>query len=141
MKIVVEFIPHQKQRYHTPGDYWIDKGGDLQIRISEMFPKWFSWLVLLHEMVEICLCMFSRVDFKKIDAFDMKFEKDRLAGKHAKEEEPGDDPDAPYHIQHCFATAVERMACAAMFLSWKKYDEACLALEWKLPKEHLYAVD
>ena len=44
------------------------------------------------------------------------------------DDEPGDDPTAPYHREHCFATAVERMLIAALGVSWADYDQAVESL-------------
>ena len=128
--IHVATISVSKMRYATCGDYWQDKHGALQVRIAKMKNPLHWWLILIHELVEIALCFFSNVRFADIDDFDVKFEKDREARLHTKDEEPGDDPSAPYHIQHCFATAVERMLCAAFRLSWKEYDDAVLNLNY-----------
>lgn len=42
--------------------------------------------------------------------------------------EPGDSPVAPYHREHCLATAVERMLCAELDLAWAQYEEAVESL-------------
>ena len=130
MKINVETIPHNQQRYDTVGDYWIDKDLTLQIRISRMRIVWFEWFVLIHEIVEIAICLFYKISFNKIDKFDIQFEIDRKDGIHGENDEPGDDPDAPYKNAHCFATSVERMVCAVFGLSWKEYDEEVLGLDY-----------
>ena len=51
----------------------------------------------------------------------MAFEKARKKGN---EDEPGDDPRAPYVVQHCIATGVERILAALLGVSWKRYEEA-----------------
>jgi hypothetical protein len=142
MKINIETIPHNEMRYDTCGDYWVDSQGVIQVRISKMNPI-FEWFVLLHEMVELFLCKIQRIDFKKIDDFDIKFEKDRKRGLHNETEEPGDHPDAPYNRQHCMATSVERMLCAYLGVHWKKYDETVLNLEYepKSLKSYIPRVD
>jgi hypothetical protein len=33
--ITIKVIPDSKQRYETSGDYWIDKRGTIQVRISK----------------------------------------------------------------------------------------------------------
>ena len=144
MKINVETIPHHKQRYDTCGDYWTDKNGTLQVRISNFFGKFgaiYTWLVLLHEMTEIALCLVQRVPFSAIDKFDMKYERDRGFGIHGATDEPGDDREAPYGRQHCLATAVERMICAYLGVAWKDYENAVYALDYSRHHEPICAVE
>jgi hypothetical protein len=135
MEIHVLGIPHNKQRYDTCGDYWTDDKGVLQIRISSM-KVIFMWLVLVHEMVEIAWVLFKKIPFSAIDKFDIKFEKDREAGKHGDNEEPGDAVDAPYRDGHCMATAAERMLCAMCGVPWKEYDDTIFSLDYKKPWEN-----
>jgi len=52
----------------------------------------------------------------EITAFDMAFA-NREPGDVS---ETGDDPKSNYHLQHGLATAVERMLCAALGISWKE---------------------
>ncbi len=114
MKITIETIPHGQQRYDTVGDWqWV--GGDLVIYVSEMENWGYETAVGLHEMVEAVLCRAAGVPGELVDAFDKSY--DGIG-------EPGDEADAPYREQHCFATAVERMLIAAYGMSWAEYDAA-----------------
>lgn len=121
MKIVIDFIPHAQQRYPTVGD-WFWKGtrddpwGELHIRISHSGEIASDLLVALHELVEAILCWHDGVTQDAVDKFDTSH-----AGQAS--DEPGDEPDAPYRDQHCFATAVERMVCAAMKMAWREHEE------------------
>jgi hypothetical protein len=119
MKIVIETIPHEAQRYDTVGDWWFDPDGSLQIRVSAMGDEQAEQLVAVHELVEVILCQARGVSTEAVDAFDLNYHD---AG------EPGDSPSAPYRDEHCFATAVERMLCAAMGRSWSAYDDLVSAL-------------
>jgi hypothetical protein len=130
MRINIKTIPHCKQRYEACGDYWIDKNGAIQIRISECNDT-AEWLVALHELTEIFLCIQKNVPFESIDKFDIKFEKNRDADST---EEPGDATDAPYRDQHCLATAVERMICGYLGISWKLYENSLNELEYRKPE-------
>jgi len=118
MKITVQTISHNNQRYETVGD-WIMERDTLQIRVSKLDNWKMEALVAVHELVEALLCLHSGVRSEAVDKFDMDFEKTRAFSHGA---EPGDQPDAPYRDQHCFATAVERMLCAAMGMSWAEYE-------------------
>ena len=115
MKIEIKTIPHQVQRYNTCGDYWIDKDGTIQFRVSEMNNYVFEWLILIHEMVEFFLCLVKKVPLDKIDKFDLSF-KDKG--------EPGDDRLAPYRNEHCVATGVERLMCGIVGVPWVDYNNA-----------------
>ncbi|SRR6266851_8202216 len=82
--ITIKVIPDSKQRYETSGDYWIDKRGTIQVRISKSKNWRHEALVLIHELTEMFLCIDRGVSFKAVDRFDMEFEG---AG------EPGDDSE------------------------------------------------
>lgn len=125
MKIVIETIPHAKQRYPTCGDWYFEPDGTLQIKVSDEIGRQSSGLVAIHELIEVFLCSrgmtLSRSEegllTYRVDEFDKKYQGD------LKEEEPGDDPKAPYHIEHSIATAVERLLCAKLGIAWKHHDD------------------
>lgn len=121
-KIIIEVIPHEEQRYETLGDYYFDDEGVLQIRISKMKENKHEMLVAVHELIEVLQTESNGVTEPAIVAFDKKFEERREPGN---EDEPGDDPIAPYVKEHCIATAVERLMCALIGYSWKYYEEDC----------------
>lgn len=114
-------IPHKKQRYDTCGDWWYDKKGVLQIRVSDLHNPYYEAALSLHEQTEAILCKKHGVTDKVVCAFDIKYEKNRTLGN---EEEPGDDPKAPYQNEHCMATAVERMLIGSLNIKWKTYEKA-----------------
>lgn len=131
MNVNIKVIPHFEQRYETPGDYWVDAKDVVQVRVSEMENWRYEMLVAVHELVEFFVCQHMRIDIKRIDAFDIQFEKDRKKGLHPAEAEPGDHKDAPYKTAHFIATTVERLLAVALGVDWNEYDYAvyCLALE------------
>lgn len=120
MKILIESIPHAKQRYATCGDYWRDEDDTLQIRISELADERYMLLVAIHELIEQTLCDQSGVYNDEIDSFDLAYEAKRAQGDVS---EPGDDPAAPYYRQHQFATGIERILAAEMDVDWKEYEQ------------------
>lgn len=127
MRINIQTIPHAKQRYETVGDYWV-KDGVLEIRVSEL-PDWrYELLVAIHELAEYYFCKNDGVSERSIYRFDVKYENARARGKYTSDQEPGDDPDAPYTKQHQFATIIERTAAMALGVSWGKYNAACVSL-------------
>jgi hypothetical protein len=120
MNIIIKTIPHKHQRYETVGDYF--KIGELDtILVSNMGNPDYEFLVAVHELVEMYLCQRRGISERSICSFDIKFEKNRKEGNL---DEPGDDPKAPYQNEHNFATAVERMVCAALGVKWKEYEKA-----------------
>lgn len=124
MKITIETIQHDQQRYETCGD-WFWTGDDLTIRVSDLGDWRKNAAVAVHELIEVLLCKNNGVSQDSVDKFDMNFEDNRKDGDLS---EPGDDPKAPYHTEHCYATGVERVLVAALGMSWKQYDDAVNAL-------------
>lgn len=117
--INVKVIAHKKQRYPTVGDWFYDKNGNLQIRVSRLSDPRYEQLIAVHEIVEACLCDQAGVDEQAVDAFDMKW---------TGEGEPGDDPAAPYHQQHLNATEVEKIMAKALGVDWAVYEKEINAL-------------
>jgi hypothetical protein len=118
LKIEINTIPHSKQRYETVGD-WFFKNGKLIINVSRMSDWRYEFLVAVHELVEVMCCMVSKVPQQDVDAFDIAFEMKRKPGNT---DEPGDDPKAPYRVQHCIATGVERILASVLGVAWSQYD-------------------
>lgn len=116
--VTIHVIPHSHQRYQTAGD-WQIRDNKLYIDISDTGNWRSNMLVALHELTEALLCTDDLVTQEQVDKFDLAYSGDS---------EPGDEVDAPYRDQHCFATAVERMVCAAMRMAWKEHDERVEAL-------------
>jgi hypothetical protein len=122
MKITIETIPHDRQRYNTVGDYVKYEDGSIAIFVSDLGNPVYEQAVILHELFELFMVLNRGIRVEDIDAFDIAFEAGRQPGNI---DEPGDDPAAPYRNEHCFATACERMFIAAMGATWKDYDQAC----------------
>ena len=115
MKIEIQSIEPKEARYDTLGDYFINKDGDLIVQTvkqskDEQLMDDKSFLIFLHELVELKLCLNAGVSFESIDDFDFKF---------TGEGEPGDEPDAPYREQHRRAMLIEHMM--ANFLGLTDY--------------------
>lgn len=123
MKIVIETIPDKEQRYPTAGDYYKDFDGTYQIKVSDTGNDDFSFLVGLHEMVEMYLCEKREIKEVEISAFDILFEKLRESFPQIiGEQEPGDMVSAPYHREHVFATSVEKEMAKQLGIDWEDYD-------------------
>lgn len=138
-EISIKFIPHDQARYPTVGDWFFeDDGKKLVIAVSKMEDERHQQLVAVHELIEVLLCRLNGVTQESVDAFDMAYENARQPGD---ESEPGDDPQAPYKMEHSLATSTERMLSATMGVDWKTYEDAILALfsetdpvKWTLPE-------
>ncbi len=120
MRILIETIPHSKQRYDTCGD-WIWEGEDnLHVLVSECNSK-TEFLVGIHEAIEAWLYSHrigdQLVAQKSVDDFDMSWDNEE------KYDEPGDDPEAPYNREHFLATTVERMLAAGLNYDWTEHEE------------------
>jgi hypothetical protein len=123
--ILVKSIPHSEHRYPTCGDYWYE-GGGYQVRVSDMGNMYYEFLVAMHEQIEYMICLRAGIREEDITAFDIMFEEERDRGLHGPDDEPGDDPRAPYYWQHQTATIVERIVCQTLGLRWEDY---CAAIE------------
>ena len=125
MKYIVNSIPHDRQRYETVGD-WIECRGHLRhVRVSEMDNEDYAFLVGIHEQIEAWLCIKRGISQESVDKFDIAFEQHRDLGD---ENEPGDDPAAPYRCEHQFATKVERMLATELGIDWDIYDHTVMGL-------------
>lgn len=119
MKIVIETIPHDQQRYPTVGDWFYEPDGTLHIKVSELVDWRKEACVAIHELAEVLMCKWAGVSQEAVDEFDKKYEAERPADDVSSE--PGDDPKAPYARQHCVATGIERILAAELELSWGQY--------------------
>jgi hypothetical protein len=125
MKIIIETIPHNEQRYDTAGDWVFDADGTLTIKVSDMGNDTYSFLIGMHEAVEAWLCKIREIDETKVSNFDKEFRMKSLPG------EPGDSPLAPYRKEHFFATNVERMLATELNVDWQSYDSQVENLEYQ----------
>lgn len=136
MKIIIETIPHNQQRYPTVGDWFYKmeseltpEGGTTQeilhIKVSDLGDWRYNALIAIHELAEVLACQHEGVTQEQVDKFDTEFEASREDGN---EDEPGDSPGAPYRAQHCLATGIERILAAALGVSWKEYEETINSL-------------
>ena len=129
-RISVETISHRSQRYDTIGDYYLD-GETLYVDVSELGDWRMSLLCAVHEIIEAALCHQDGVPFEDINAFDIEFEAQRRRGAHSVFAEPGEDPHAPYRIQHAFADGVERLFAQQLGVVWDEYTDRVIALDFR----------
>lgn len=124
MNVHCKTIPYREQRYETCGDYWIDEAGDVQFRVNDMGNEDYEFLVRIHEEIEEHLTRRRGLKEPDIMAFDVAWEKEREAGKHAPDAEPGHDPRAPYNREHVLSENIERQLAHFMGIAWPTYEEA-----------------
>jgi len=129
LRMNIQTIPHEAQRYPTVGDYWLDENGIEQIRVSEMMDWRYEVLVAVHEIVEMALTRQRGIEEQAITEFDIKFEADKEKGLVAGE--AGDNVNAPYRKEHFFATSLERLFAAELGVNWFEYDRYVDALGFK----------
>lgn len=125
MKIIIETIPHDAQRYPTCGDWFYEPNGTLQIKVSAEMGEDSASLVAIHELIECILCKKHGVSQESVDEFDKAYEANR---KEGDDSEPGDDPNAPYRREHFFATNVEALMCDQMGLNFQEHEARIRAL-------------
>jgi hypothetical protein len=141
MKIIIETIPHEKQRYPTVGDWYyapfsaqeITYQDFLRIKVSDLGDWRREALVAVHELIEFLICKHEGVTAQQVDEFDMAFEKardEKLAAARTQAEkelllidEAGDAPACPYGRQHSAATGVERILAAYLTVGWSAYEK------------------
>ena len=124
MNVKIETIPHDQHRYPTVGD-WYFEGDDLVIKVSKLSDWRREMLIAIHELAEVLLCKQRGISAESVDAFDKAFEASRSPDN---DDEPGDEPDAPYVKEHCIATGIERIMAAELGVSWKDYEQELSAL-------------
>lgn len=131
MNIIIKVVPHKEQRYETPGDWFYDASNNLQVRVSSLSNSRYEQLIAIHEVVEAILCDEAGVDEGEITKFDKEFESIRRPLDFS---EPGDQPLAPYKLQHSAASGIERTLATHLGVDWLSYEDAVnnlLMQSWK----------
>jgi hypothetical protein len=125
LDINIKTIPDENQRYNTVGDY--QKDGDTEtVTVSEMNDWKKETLTAVHELIESALCKAHGISDESITDFDLQYEKQRQSGV---EDEPGNDPSAPYHKEHVFATEVEKRLAQELGVNWDEYGKIVAELD------------
>jgi hypothetical protein len=121
MNVHILVIPESEQRKEVNGaDWFFDAAGDLQVRVSPMSDWRYEMALALHEAFEALLCKNNGVSQKDVDKFDMAYD---LAHPDEPDLNAGDEPDAPYCVEHNYATVVDRLFIGACGLKWQPYDQ------------------
>lgn len=136
-RMVVQFVPHDRQRYDTCGDWTLEDnygdGPDLVFKITHTGNDKMDMCLLMHELNEALVYLFKH-DFtqecvKAVDEFDMRY------GEKNEQGEPGFDPLCPCYSEHMFAMEAEHGVAAQLALDWNAYTETLGALIWR-PTQH-----
>ncbi len=113
-KIIMQVIPHNEQRYDTLGDYWEEESGDVwHFRVSDLGDWRYNFSVLLHEFVEYALLKYKGIPEKDVLNFDLSVNEES-----PYRDDPGFDPDSPYHEEHVYADAMERLIAPHLGMSF-----------------------
>lgn len=113
-------IAHKLQRYETVGDWMVNPlSGEVKILVSKMDDPDYRFLVQAHELIEVYFCLKRGISEQSVTDFDLEYEARRPEGDVS---EPGDDPKAPYHKEHIFATKIERLLAEELRVDWDEYD-------------------
>jgi hypothetical protein len=97
----------------------IGKAGNLHVFVSKMNDPRHEFLIGMHEAIEAYLAIHAGVSPEAVDRFDRAYEAKRKPGDTS---EPGDDPRAPYHREHVFASKIERSLAKQLGASWRAYE-------------------
>lgn len=123
-EIRIKSIPHKKHRKGigiTSGD-WFTKDNIDYIKVSKMSDSRYELLVAVHELIEKSICEQDGITVNMVDKFDSSWK------EHNNIEEPGNDPNAPYHKQHRIAEIVERLLAVELGVDWNQYDKEVMSL-------------
>ena len=117
----IRTIDHDKERYDTAGDYWLEDG-KTQIRVSNMNNEDYQFLLITHELIEEHLTRRRGISEESITAWDLN---------HIDHPDPGSIEGCPYFAEHAFATFIEKLVCHKLGIKWNDYDKSFELLHWK----------
>ena len=117
--IRIEFVPQSAQNYDTVGDYG-ETDSEVWFKITNFPDKpAYSIAILMHEIHEFYRNKQLGITVEEVDAFDYG---------HPELDDPGLSPDAPYHVTHMEADAIERLSIILSGQDWVEYEAAIDAL-------------
>jgi hypothetical protein len=124
-EVHIKIIPNDDHRYCTIGDWWLDKRGNLQIRVSKFEDERHSMLIAIHELFEAYAASKNHIPEPEVTKFDLWFDEEEKKGNIPKTlDEPGFHPSCPYNREHQYATAIEMVLATLLGCNWWEYDEA-----------------
>ena len=121
MDICIKVIePGTHRQGITGADWYFDRFGNLQVRVTRMSTWEREVSLALHEAIEAVLAKKHGVTVKQVDEFDEAF-----TSAHPENGgiEAGDQPGCPYGREHMAATACERVVAMELDIGpWTDYD-------------------
>lgn len=122
---LIQVVPLSLMRYRTLGDYYDSDAGRI-FKVADLGNEDYEFLIAIHEQIEEYLTRKAGIRETDIADFDKHFEAERDIGLHKPEDEPGNDPRAPYRPQHRFAENIERLIAAELGVDWFAYERTCV---------------
>lgn len=120
MNIVCKVIPESQMRPQVSGaDWFFDKKGDLQVRVSPMSDWRYEIALILHELFEALLWRYHHgTDVREVDQFDELYYR-----THEDDLDAGDERGCPYLREHSLACVPERIWVAETGIVYSEYDQ------------------
>jgi hypothetical protein len=119
----LEVYPKEMIRADQAGDWGCARGGvEIVAASAEMSDRRSELAVCIHELIEAWMCREKGITDQQVTKFDYMFERERAEGKHGPFDEAGDDPRAPYRVQHEAATIVEKAVVFVLGLPWREHE-------------------
>jgi S-adenosylmethionine/arginine decarboxylase-like enzyme len=107
VEIEVRLIEQSEARYNTWGDYFWEGDKLIFAIVRSMATKGelYNRITLVHEMIECFLWLAKGKTLKEIDDFDFAYNPTSI------NQEPGQDINCPYIIEHKMAEMMESIMC------------------------------
>jgi len=116
-------VPKSLVRSDQAGDWSYGKGKLIATVVEDRYSPESELAVAIHELVECFLCRKNGISDSQVVKHDDMFNDELAHGHHQEDCEPGDDPRAPYRLEHQAATHVERAVCLALGITWEEHCE------------------
>ena len=100
----------------------LDPDGPWHVVVTDTGNKDYNFMILIHELIEAYLTKRAGIPEEDITDFDRRFEVRRAKNEVGPDDEPGDDPTAPYFKQHQCAIMIENLLCGELGINAKMYD-------------------
>ena len=129
-EIVIRFIPHSQQRQNDVGDWFFDKAGNLQIRITDLGDWKYNVLYARHELDEALLCKSNGITTEMVD------EDDNYASDSNDPDSFSGYPGSCYQAEHNSALAFEWFMSRLLYVDWMEYASAVGRIESQKEKKN-----
>lgn len=114
--ISISFVEQKRQRYETIGDWQTDRPSYDTVVVTQLPSDDHSFLIAIHELVEMYLCKKDGITQQQVDEWDKTFE-------GFSDQEPGEHSQSPYRWQHQRAETVERVLAEILGVDWSFYQK------------------